>query len=367
MKLLDKLVLKDVVPMFGVGVAMFFSFWFVADPLIKAGKYLAQGIPFWIIVKLMELSVPPVLALTFPMGMLLAVLIGFGRISSDGETVALYAGGVPFYRIAAPAAVMSVIVSLFGFWINDSVAATAQKQLVALQKTYLQQGIGNVQSFHDEVRKDGKLLWTVQIEGVDVDTKQLKGVTIMRFTDGVPTSVVHARAALWIFGEHFTLNDVDMYNLGTFTHLHWPTLSSDHDVVKGSMEHNPSQIVLLSKDPNSFTFHELRGLIKELTATYGANSSSVREAQLALWSKIAFPLSSIVFAMIGSPLGLQKQRRSSKTGWGLSLVIVFAYYIIYQTMSSVARGGACSPALAAFIPDIIGLCVGIFLSWRASA
>jgi len=100
----------------------------------------------------------------------------------------------------------------------------------------------------------------------------------------------------------------------------------------------------------------------------GADKSAIRDAELGLWSKIAFPISSLVFTLIGAPLGLQKQRRGSRTtGWWLSILIIFAYYVLYMGMSSLARGGGCSPVLAAFLPDIVGACVGIYLTWKASA
>lgn len=368
MKLLDKLVLKDLLPMFGVGVLMFFSLWFAADPMLKAGKYLADGIPLPIVLRLMELSIPPVLALTFPMGMLLAVLVGFGRISSDSEAVALFAGGVPFLRIAAPAAVMGVVVSLGGYLINDTLAAGAAKKLSDLQTSVLKQGIHSAQPFDDTIRdKDGGIVWTVHIDGLDLATKQLHNVTITHFADNAPVVLVHAKRAQWLLGERFTLYDVDLYYLNDASHITLPSLASTSDPVEGSLRHTPTELEILQRDPTSLSFHDLRTQIAKLKAAEGASSPLVRDAELGLWSKIAFPFSSLVFTVIGAPLGLQKQRRGSKTtGWWLSILIIFAYYVLYMGMSSVARGGGCPPALAAFLPNIVGLLIGSYLIWKAS-
>lgn len=368
MKLLDKLVLKDLVPMFGVGVMMFFSLWFAADPLLKAGQYLSSGIPLPIVLRLMELSIPPVLALTFPMGMLLAVLVGFGRISADSEAVALFAGGVPFLRIAAPAAIMGIIVSLLGFWISDTVASGASKKLLDLRTAVLKQGIGGTHEFNDAVREKGKLAYTVHIEGLDPTTKQLLDVTIVRFGPGGPQTLVHADTATWQLGSHFTLQKVHIFDLKTTSRLDLPTLSSTSDPIEGSLRHTPTEIEQLQKDPTSMSFQEVRHLLNRLKSMDGGNQSAIRDVELGMWSKIAFPVSSLVFTLIGAPLGLQKQRRGSRTtGWWLSILIIFAYYVLYMGMSSLARGGGCPPVLAAFLPDIIGACVGIYLTWKASA
>ncbi len=70
-----------------------------------------------------------ILAFTFPMAMLLSVLLSFSRLSSDSEAVATYAAGVPFIRVAAPAAVLGVVASLAGFILNDYMAAQASRQI----------------------------------------------------------------------------------------------------------------------------------------------------------------------------------------------------------------------------------------------
>ena len=102
MKLLDKLVLKDLIPLFAIGVALFTGIWFAADPVIVASRYLSEGVPLPLVLHVVGMYLPPILALTLPMGMLLAVLLGFGRLSGDSEAVAIFAGGIPFARSPPP-------------------------------------------------------------------------------------------------------------------------------------------------------------------------------------------------------------------------------------------------------------------------
>ncbi len=56
MKLLDKLVLKDLIPMFGVGIGMFSSLWFAGGPILEASKYLSQGFAVMIVLHLLILG-----------------------------------------------------------------------------------------------------------------------------------------------------------------------------------------------------------------------------------------------------------------------------------------------------------------------
>jgi len=214
--------------------------------------------------------------------------------------------------------------------------------------------------------KDGELKWTVQIAGIDARTKQLVNVTITEYEHGRPILLVYASRAIWLYGQNFTLENADVYHLQEFSYLRVPHLSTTSDPIAGSIQHTPTELELLQKDPTTLDFQQLMAQIRRFKETYGARSPDVLDAEVGLWSKLAFPLSSIVFAAVGAPLGLQKQRRSSRVGQVLSFLIVLVYYIIYMGMSSLAHGGLCSPALAAFTPDILCLIAGIYLTWKAS-
>ena len=58
-------------------------------------------------------TLPPVLIFTIPMAVLVGVLIGLGRLSSDSEIVALHASGISLRRLLVPigfVALLSAIV-----------------------------------------------------------------------------------------------------------------------------------------------------------------------------------------------------------------------------------------------------------------
>jgi lipopolysaccharide export system permease protein len=54
------------------------------------------------------------------------------------------------------------------------------------------------------------------------------------------------------------------------------------------------------------------------------------------------------------------------TGWFLAILIIFGYYVLTTAMGFAARGGVIPPALAAFLPHIVGLIIGGGLIWRVS-
>jgi lipopolysaccharide export system permease protein len=73
-----------------------------------------------------------------------------------------------------------------------------------------------------------------------------------------------------------------------------------------------------------------------------------------------------VFALIGTPLGLQPHRSSSSIGLGISIIIIFIYYTIMTFTMALGQGGAIPPLFAAWIPNIVGIIAGGYLLTKSS-
>ena len=72
-------------------------------------KYGASGET---IARLFMYSLPEVVNYTFPMSMLLASLMAFGKLSGSSEIVAMKSGGISYYRIVAPVLIVAFFVSM---------------------------------------------------------------------------------------------------------------------------------------------------------------------------------------------------------------------------------------------------------------
>ena len=85
-----------------------------------------------------------------------------------------------------------------------------------------------------------------------------------------------------------------------------------------------------------------------------------------LYQRVTVPMASLIFALIGVPLGLQPTRNSSSMGFALSVIIIFIYYTVMTLSNAIGRSGAIAPMYAVWIPNIIGLFFGMILIRRAS-
>jgi len=363
-KLLDRLVLLDLLPKLIASIAAFSALFLVAGPLLAVSKYQALGFPLWALAQFMGWDLLEFLPFTFPMGMLLAALLGFDRLSRDSEIVALFAGSISFLRIIAPVIGLALVVSLVNYAFNDRIATYATER-VADFNNHRQDILGETSHPLDLAnRADGKLQVTVHVEkGYDVIAKALREVTITVYgPDGRPSKVIYADHAVAQGGgfKTWTLYNGFVSNCqGLAGNITFPKMQTNE------INKTPENMAFLQRDPETLNFHDLQRQINELKAG-GGNSSDVRNAEVGLWFKVSLPFSCLVFGMVGAPLGLRSPRSGKVSGLVWALPIMLGYYVIYMTMSNAAAGGAVPPILAAWLPNIIGLFVGAVLIWKAS-
>ncbi|NIM05874.1 MAG: LptF/LptG family permease, partial [Armatimonadetes bacterium] len=89
------------------------------------------------------------------------------------------------------------------------------------------------------------------------------------------------------------------------------------------------------------------------------------EFEVELPRRLALPFASLVFALIGTPLGMRSHRRSSSLGLAFTVLIVFFYYIVWNWLGVAAENGALAPAAAAWLPNIFFAATGLILIFTA--
>jgi lipopolysaccharide export LptBFGC system permease protein LptF len=83
------------------------------------------------------------------------------------------------------------------------------------------------------------------------------------------------------------------------------------------------------------------------------------------WVFVVVPASAALFALLAAPLGLRPHRGGTSIGFGLTIVVLVAYYIMLSLTLTLGQGGRLPPVLAAWLPDVVLAAVGIALVWMA--
>ena len=125
----DRYVAREVLAPFGMGVALL-TFALVTGKLLKLTDMVVNhGVSIVEVIGLMAFIMPAFLELTFPMAVLLGVLLGFGRMSGDREMIAARACGISLYRIAVPVMMVAAVVYGLSSWFAFSIRPWANISL----------------------------------------------------------------------------------------------------------------------------------------------------------------------------------------------------------------------------------------------
>ena len=127
MRILDRYILKELAGPFIFGIASFSSISIASSVLFRIAQYLTKyGASVTSLTKLFVYSLPEIINFTFPMSMLLASLLAFGRLSASSEITAMKSGGISFWRLSLPVFVVAFCVSIFSVVFAEKVVPASK-------------------------------------------------------------------------------------------------------------------------------------------------------------------------------------------------------------------------------------------------
>lgn len=361
MRILDKYILKEFIGPFLFGVCAFTAVFVGTGSLYRIANLINQyGASPWAAFRILVLSLPSVVVVTFPMSVLLGSLMAMGRLSGSSELIVMRSGGQNFIRLAMPIFVAAFLISLGSTAFNEYVVPKANNAYNTIINEEIKHNAAPASQDHIIIKniKGSDISSLMYARQFDSKSKQLKDLTVQEFENDVLMRVEKAATADWD-GSKWVMHDGVIYDVSggdnttrtmTFTNQTLP------------ITQKPSKINESQRKPEELTIRELKEQIKLLDA----NSVDTNKMKVEMYNRFAIPLASLVCAMVGAPLGVQKQRGSSSLGFGLSVIVILIYYSIMTLSNALGNGGRMPAYLAAFMPDIICGIAGIILIYRRS-
>jgi len=358
MRRLDRYVLSEMLPPFLFGIGAFLAVLVGVQLLYDMLRLIyQQGFPAWAAVRIFFLELPAMVTLTFPMATVFGSLMAMARLSSDGELVAMRAGGISVQRIGTPIIIVGLIASGGGLAINEAVVPGAKQAAFEIARDVHSTVKGT--DFALEVRDDQDHLerW-LYARSFDAASLTLTDATVLDFTLGKRPYLYTAARAQWQ-GQYWVLENVE---LTTWNGSEQQRLHSER--VELPIGRTPEEMQRIRKQPDDMSLPELLEQAR-LADEHGYPTWANRLRQ-QYQIRLALPWACLGFALLGIPLGIQRQRSSRGIGMGLSLLVIFVYYVILHTLTLVGERGVAPPALMAWTPNILLYLVGLGMLLRAS-
>lgn len=355
MRILDRYILKETVMTFIFGICAFSAVFLGSGTLFRIAQYITQyGASFSAIVRLIIYSLPGIVVWTFPMSMLLAALLTFGRLSSNSEIIAMRACGVSFKRLVLPVVVFSLGVSIFSIGFNEYVVPAANQAYNNLVRYEIEGNTSPASQEHIIIKQieNGNIQRLVYARRYDAEAGKLENISIQEFDNGKMVRVENAQYADWSSSQWTMYNGV-MYDL---SQPNTERMMKFNEQVL-PINQDPKKITASQKKPEEMSIRELKEQIDIMKSQY----VDTKKLETELYQRFTVPMASFVFALIGAPLGIQPNRSSSSIGFGISIIIIFIYYTLMTLAGAIGQSSFIPPAIAVWIPNLITFIVGCYL------
>jgi LPS export ABC transporter permease LptF/LPS export ABC transporter permease LptG len=363
-RLIDRYLLREVVPPFVIGLLLVSFVLLMNQVLLLADLFIDKGVPVLQALRVLGLLVPSILVFALPMAVLMGVLGGLARLSADSEIVALRSLGVGPRRLARPL----FLFGLGGFlvtlplalylapranhgWVRtmtDTVLARVRLKVEPLEfnetlpgLVFLVKGVGEDNVWHDVFAYLGR-------DPADPRLVMARSGTIRLFPE-------RRRAILELSDGLVYAGPLAASGEDTLTAFE--RLEEEVDV-EGLFPAGSSAKRVREKDIGELA-RDLEAL-KALRTSGQADPRQIRAHQIEIHKKLALPAACLVFALIGLPLGVITGRAGRTGGFSLGLVIILLYYVLITAGEKAAMDGRFSAFLGMWGPDIAlavaGLC-----------
>lgn len=360
-KALDRFIFGELIGPFFFGL-MAFTIIMVAGGLLFriADLIIKNGVPLGIVVRLFLYYLPKMAATAIPMSCLLAALLGFNKLSTNSELVALKSSGISFTRIIKPVIIMAFFVSMGAFFINETLVPISERAAANVMAYEVFKQSPPV--FRDKVflkeESGGELKRVIYVNRIDVKDGKMSDVVVQEFEKGLLSRLVSAKKGEWIDGSWW-LEEGKVFEITKDSDV---SLLFTFDKQALQLNLNPEEAARTARTPDEMTLNELFREIKMMKQ----KGMDVSKILMILNLRFSVPWACLVLAIVGAAVGSRPQRSSSGMGLGLSVIIVFVYYVILSFTQSLGDAGYLHPVFAAWIANIVFLIIGGGLTLRAN-
>ncbi len=303
-----------------------------------------------------------------PVSFLFGVLLAVGRLSSDSEVMAMRTCGMGIRHLVAPVLVLSAFISLITAAMMLEVEPSSRRELRGVLKSIASKGAilepGRFREFGDRV---------LYVDDRDLDNR-LKGIVVSDQDESGKAFTVFAESGEFRFDEAESMILLRLHN-GDI-HLQPSQVGADRyrRISFRDFDYSFDVSGLLATDerterPREMSMQRLTGLVsalrrgEELSEDLHEKDPNVYFLQFH--RRLALPVAPLLFALVGTPLGLRRTRGARSFGALLCVALVFSYYALLSFAEYLGKSGSLPIGAALWMPNVAFFAVGLFLLARA--
>ena len=428
MKMIDRYIFKEHLIPFILSLLVLL-FILLANFLLKSiDKFLGKGLSLDLLFEYLFYNMAWIVALAVPMAVLIATLTAFGRFSSDNEITAMRTCGISTFGLLRAPIFFGVIIAIIMIYFNNlvlpdmnhkarslSVNISKKRPDLEFSEGQFTEAIPNYSiyvgrrkqlngenRFYEinifNIRNDGsKRTITAEngtVESID-DAILLhlnNGEIHEMMENGTDYTKIHfEKYDIVVPIDNLVLQRKDLRTRGDremtysmMTHRINDLRSSTNKVKKGIQTRLNDEFIRLVGERNqlieSLVYQNNPKLLKSFKKRMknlkrGLNNDSrlltnytnkKNRYLVELNKKFSIPIASIVFILVGAPLGVMARRGNFAISGAISLGFFILYWAFLIAGENLADRGNITPFLSMWLPNIILGVLGIYLIYSNS-
>lgn len=360
-RLIERYIIRAITPYLLLSLLLLTAILFIQ----QAGRFgelmVATLVPSQVVWELMLSLLPSVLIFTLPMAILTGTLIGYSRMGSDSELVALRSAGVGTWKMLRPALLIGALLTGVALYINLELAPQAIR---ALRQTGIRATLYKLES-----PVEPRSFYT-DFPGLVIyvrDGDKAKGqwgrvFLYMEAADGTKRLVTARSGRIDTAGDRseLVLQDVVLLTLPPAG-----TRVGENSYISERLEQWRKEVDTgrkallegLKNDEAELKLSEMKW--SELT-THASQQTGAQalDARTLIKKRLAQSLSPLVFVFLGASLGLRIRRGGRAIGIMLSLAAMLGYYLLSLAGEQMARAGTLPEPFGVWLATLVMLSLG---------
>ncbi len=362
--LLDNYVIFEFLKTFALVLTTFVMLMLLFTFFELLGDIIRNRSPFIVVGEYLLNLTPSMIYLIAPLSVLIAVLVVFGSLNRTNELTAMKATGISLYRIVVPILAIASVLAVSLFVFDETYIPGANRRQEALRATIKGRP---AQTFE---RPDEKWMFGVEKPGLpshifyyqffDQDRDRFANISVFTFRPGTFELQKRLYAAsaqwdpernAWVFrsGWERSFAGDEIENYSTFA----TTTVADLTEQPQYFKRDPRQ-------SSEMSFGELNHYIHGLRQS-GFDTMRLR---VQLNHKLAYPLITLVMAVLAVPFALSMGRSGSLAGIAVAIGIAIVYWVSSNTLEAMGDVNILPAFLAAWSPDLLFALAGSYLLLR---
>jgi len=353
--LTDRYVLKTFLRVLTLATLSGVLVYFVADLTDNIDDVMKNDVPWDVVWSYYQYKTFAIVYEIAPIIVLVTTLITFGLFSRTNEIIAWKALGLSLYRLSLPVVLAAGLIAGLAGVLDSEVLPAANERLSELENVIKGRTNSPLGRRADRRWLVGKGDHLYNYRHYDRERQEIHHLQVFRFdrqhrlVDRLwVRRATYVGEGWWKFSDGWSRS---------FNGARETAYRKIDEPMRDRLPETPEYFEGELREPGEMTYLELRDYIAGLRKS----GLEVPQLEVALHNKIAYPVISLVMALVALPFSFRLGRRGALYGIGLSVLLGIVLLAILGTFTALGEANRLPPIVAVWSPGAIFAIFSLYL------